>query len=46
MNKKILISEEVNQNEEIALNFKVTALGSHYLEGREHPINLFSVEEE
>lgn len=45
-NKKILISEEVNQNEEIALNFKVTALGSHYLEGREHPINLFSVEEE
>lgn len=46
VNKKILISEEVNQNEEIALNFKVTALGSHYLEGREHPINLFSVEEE
>ncbi len=43
-NRKILISEQVNQNKEIAQNFKVTPLGSQILEGRKHSVEVFAVE--
>ncbi|WP_243729511.1 adenylate/guanylate cyclase domain-containing protein [Salegentibacter sp. 24] len=43
-NRKILISEQVNQNKEISQNFKVTPLGSQILEGRKHSVEVFAVE--
>ncbi|HEA20819.1 MAG TPA: adenylate/guanylate cyclase domain-containing protein, partial [Pricia antarctica] len=44
-NRKILISGQVNQNREIARNFKVIPLGHQLLEGRENPVEVFAVEE-
>jgi len=44
-NKKILISGQVNQNKEITQNFKVTPLGPQMLEGKEHVVEVFAVEE-
>lgn len=44
VSKKILISEQVNQNKEIALHYKVTPLGSYMLEGRENALSIYAVE--